>query len=404
MDELIQVSDQMGYTFFKNKMFDLAYMQTQITLQLAPLDKRVRFNSARAAYYANKYEDAIEHISVCLMLEPEWEDAKRELALYLPWVGKSEQALKIIETLPKDARTMFNLGWYNLNNGKFLEGMKCLEYGRKINCWGRNDIDLTTTEWTGQDLTGKRLLVITEGGLGDEIIFMRFLKPLYEVAKEINVMCTKETKTIFDRCQYTNKVTTGKMYPEHDYWAPMMGLPARMGLEGVTGEPYLVPDQVYVDKWKQIINTQEYNIGFRWEGGQLFEHDQRRTLPAAQMVEDLKKFGNIHSLQKELVATKHPKDVIDYRDKLETIEDTIALISLMDIIVTSCTSVTHLAGALGKRMIVLVPIVPYFLWYGKDHTSNWYDSAYVCRQTNPYNWDDPINQCMKYINAINELT
>lgn len=398
MEQFINLSDQLAYRFFQNKQYELAYRQAEITLSMNKLNKEIRFNAAKCAYYANRYDKAIEHMNVCLLLDPEGESYKRELALYLPWVGRRNDSLKIIKELPMDDRTMFNLGWYNLNNGNFLEGMKCLEKGRNINCWGTRNIDMPTPEWNGESLTGKKIFIITEGGIGDEIIFARFLYNLKEMGAKVFVKSSETIKPIFDRMPCVSYTTTKSMYPEHDYWVPSMSLPVKMELHKVSGEPYLEPNPEYVDKWKSKLTLGDFNIGIRWEGGQLFEHDQRRTLPIEDLAKKIDGMGTLFSLQKETVTTRTPPNIKDL--ELNDIEDTLAIISLMDIIVTSCTVTAHLAGAIGKKTFVIVPIVSYFTWTGDGRSSDWYNSVEVFRQTNPLNWDEPIEECVKKIKEI----
>lgn len=389
-NELMAMSDQLAYRFFQEKLYRQAFTQSEITLSMEPLNKGVRFNTAKCAYYANEYDRAIEHINICLMLDPKDENAKRELALYLPWIGKREEALKIIKELPQDDRTKFNLGWHNLEEGNFLEGMEYLQYGRKIRCWGNSDIQMPTPEWKGQNLYGKKLFVINEGGFGDEIIFARYFRELKSAGIEIFVKCSKEMESIFNRMAEVSFVTTNAMYPQHDYWVGSMSLPVCVGLNSVDGEPYLHPSHIYVEKWKKKLELEDFNIGIRWEGGQLFEHDQRRTLPIDKLNECLKSTGKLFSLQKEPINTPDNIEKLE----IESFEDTLAIISLMDIVVTSCTVTAHLAGAIGKRTIVIVPIVPYFTWSGPFH---WYDSVEILRQVNPLNWDEPIKKLEKIL-------
>ena len=302
MQDLMQMSDQLAYQFFQSKMYKQAHTQSEITLSLEPLNKGVRFNTAKCAYYANEYWKALEHINVCLMLDPNDENAKRELALYLPWVGSKREAKKIINELPKDDRTLFNMGWYHLMDGNFLEGMICLNHGRKINCWGTKDIQMPTPEWMGER---GRVFVINEGGYGDEIIFARFLKDVKDLNCKVYVKSSPEMRSIFSRMDCVEHVTSTSMYPEHDYWVGSMALPVKLGSSDVSGEPYIEPCPIHVRKWKEKLDLEDFNIGIRWEGGQLFEHDQRRTLPINELVTAIGSYGKLFSLQDPAIRSDH---------------------------------------------------------------------------------------------------
>jgi ADP-heptose:LPS heptosyltransferase len=97
-----------------------------------------------------------------------------------------------------------------------------------------------------------------------------------------------------------------------------------------------------------------------------------------------------------------PDGVIDLESQLETWEDTIAVISLLDIVITSCTAIAHIAGALGKKTIVIVPVLSYFTWAVPGSQTDWYDSVHIIRQTNPTNWDEPLDKLKKYLDLIGD--
>ena len=392
VNEVVQRSDELARIFFENKVFDLAVKQSEITLVLDPLNPSLFFNAARCHYYNFNYDKAIEYIRVALMLDPNNENSKRELSLYLAWIGKNDESVEILKSLPQDQRTKFNLGWYELRKGNIKEGFELLECGRNINCWGAN-LQFPLKKWNKTNIAGKKLLVVNDGGAGDEIIFSRFLKGLTSIGAEVTVKPSKELKSIFERFKYI-QVVEEIDYDDYDYWIPSMSLPFAMGVRAISGKPYLTPDQKYVDKWSQIIDSDKLKIGIRWEGGDLYEYHQRRTLPVNYLVSKLKYSGELYSLQKSS-KDDCPDGVINLEEKLESWEDTIAVISLMDTIVTSCTATAHIAGALGKKTIVIVPILSYFTWAVPGSKTDWYDSVYIIRQTNPYDWDEPIKELKK---------
>ena len=391
-NELLQISDVLAYKLFINKMFDEALIQAELTLRLDPLNPKLHFNAARCAYYCNKYEKAIEHMNIALLFE-ESEDYKRELALYLPWIGKEKEAIEILNKLPKDPRTKFNLGWYEMKKGNYFEAFKLIENGRMLNCWGSN-IQLPIPRWDGSDIRGKKLLVVSEGGVGDEIIFARFVIDLVGEGVDVSVATNETSKCIYDNMNL--KTVNIDDFQDFEYWIPSMSLPYIMKKNDVGHKPYLKANEKYVEKWKEKISINEFNIGIRWQGGKLYEHDQRRTIPSRLLAESLDGLGNLYSLQKDSDESC-PRNVIDLEDELESWNDTIAVISLMDVVITSCTSIAHIAGALGKRTIVLVPILSYFTWAKEGKKSDWYDSVEICRQNDPNSWVEPVKEALNLL-------
>ena len=92
------------------------------------------------------------------------------------------------------------------------------------------------------------------------------------------------------------------------------------------------------------------------------------------------------SLQKgETPAPPLPGETSPLLTPAASLEDTAGLISALDLVVTSDTAVAHLAGALGKRVWVLLHHDPDWRW-SSGKTTPWYPSARLFRQTSPGDW------------------
>jgi tetratricopeptide (TPR) repeat protein len=397
MREILQQSDNLAKFFYENKVYDLAARQAEITLAIDPLNLGLFFNAGRCHYQNADYEKAIDYMKIVLMFQPNHEAAKRELSLYYSWMGEHEKSLELLKQLPQDNRTKFNLGWYELTQGNIKRGFELIENGRVIKCWGSNR-QAPIDQWDGSLEEGKHLLVLSEGGCGDEIIFLRFLLSLAKTARmNITFQPSQQMYDVFKRIPEIKIVDEIKDYDCFDYWAPLMALPYLMKIEKMHGLPYLKANPEYVKKWEQIIKTTgKKRIGIRWQGGRLYEYHQRRTLPVGDLYDVIRDTGDIFSLQKDSDEPA-PEGAIDLEDKLETWEDTIAVISLMDMVITSCTAVAHIAGALGINTIVIVPVLSYFTWAVPGIKTDWYDSVQILRQIDPSNWDYPIKTLKEII-------
>jgi sulfotransferase len=87
-----------------------------------------------------------------------------------------------------------------------------------------------------------------------------------------------------------------------------------------------------------------------------------------------------------------PPEIVDLSGLMNTWEDTAGVISNLDLVITSCTSVAHMAAAMGKETWVIVPIMPYYLWALPGDTSPWYKSVKIFRQTTDKNWHEPFQK------------
>ena len=139
------------------------------------------------------------------------------------------------------------------------------------------------------------------------------------------------------------------------------------------------------------MNKDKPKIGIRWSGNPLFEHQQFRIFPPEKLINLHKNRDHVKffSLQRDNDLRELPEDITDLQHLLISWEDTAACIENLDLVITSCTAIAHIAGAMGKETWVIVPLLPYHCWaYGGDH-SPWYtEKTTVIRQTKFSKWDD----------------
>jgi ADP-heptose:LPS heptosyltransferase len=103
------------------------------------------------------------------------------------------------------------------------------------------------------------------------------------------------------------------------------------------------------------------------------------------------------SIQKDLrpgdaEILKNHSQIKHLGGEIETFGDTAAVISSMDLVISSDTSVVHLAGALGKPVWILLQFVPDWRWLIDRNDNPWYPTARLFRQNAARAWDDVITQ------------
>lgn len=302
--------------------------------------------------------------------------------------GEFAQSEKILleECQQDDARVIFNLGWHELRHGKLSSGMQKLDAGRFVNAYGGKRIHGEI--WKDQPLENKTLLFRSEGGLGDEIINLRFARDFQAKGARVVVGCSEPMMGFFSSVGF---VCVNNEYCEavhYDYWVPAMSAAHMLSYEYETllGKPYLKaePRQLYAKE-----NT--VRVGIRWSGNPKFEHQQHRKFDPQKLI-DLYSVPNItlYSLQRD-------DDVIDglpfadLREQLKTWEDTASIIAGLDLVITSCTSVAHCAAALGVETWVIVPALSYYTWALPGNKSPWYDSVTLFRQKTYGEWDECLD-------------
>ena len=376
-----------------------------------------RANLSKLYNHINDPVSSLRYSSINLKLNPDNHDALMEQVFsyfLLNQKDKSEAILRELIQLPNLPdelihRIKFNLGTYDLYKGRFQEGLRgFLLDGKKLGLW--KNLTLPFKFWEGGIQPGKTILIVAEGGIGDEIINVRFTKHLEELGMiPIWYTTRRELVPIFTR-QGVNVVTTLDKCPTDALWTYAMSLPIYLDLQpkDLWHGSYITPSAEYVNKWKQLLHTdsKKLKVGIRWTGNPLYEHDLHRSVPLDAIYDVvIDRDFELYSLQRDTGAddVKLYPDIIDLQDKLETFEDALGALSQMDIVITSCTSIAHASAALDiGKTIILAPISAYYTWASTTDTSTiWYsNNTKIVRQTKHACWNEPMNQLAEILDNL----
>ena len=324
-----------------------------------------------------------------------------DLELILSAQGRPDEAYEVskkaIEVDPMDHRAAFNHAWHMIRQGDLLNGYRQLRRGRFAGIYAKPYIDTDKSVWDGQeDISGKTVLFHCECGLGDEIIQVRFVKNLIEKDAKVIIGCSDSLMSVFNRIDGVSAVVdknySGRV--QFDYWIPSMNAVDIIGIgyEALSNTPYLTADPYYVEKWNQIIpDTDKLKVGIRWAGNACYEEELWRTIPPNDLINTVTMpWVEIYSLQRDDNMIDLPSHVTDLSSELISWEDTAAAMKNLDIMISSCTSIPHMSGALGVKTWVIVPTLAYYMWSYPGDGTPWYESVKVFRQKNFREWTDPL--------------
>lgn len=377
----------------------------------------VSLNLGKVYLAANKptkavksFEYAIEHTGLS-------DDLKLDYSAALFACNKKEQSYKILKEMEAniwkyDGRMadsiLFNMGVHYIAHGDFKSGVEHLSIGRKLNVFGSySKITDGLPQWDGKPKPGKHLLFLSEGGIGDEIINVRFVKNIEQMGMTCSILTTHKVEAIYDHLPFVKRIDTETYKKkDYDYWTPMMSLAHTLKLDSCdlwTG-PYLQAKPEYIEKHKNTI-TGNFKIGLRWAGNPRYDHELHRTINLTSILNCLPKENDwsLYSIQRDvgMEQLKQNPKVIDLSSKLETFDDLLGIIHNLDLVITSCTSVAHAAAAMGKRTIILIPIMEYHTWAEGKPTSSWYgDNIRLIRQVTPEIWTEAYNELKEVLKDI----
>ena len=310
-----------------------------------------------------------------------------DMALECSINGFADIGEDILRNQPQDdTRVLFNLGWHEMRHGNLKKGFEYLNYGRYINVFGLPAVNGKI--WKDESLEGKTLLFRCEGGYGDQILNFRFAKRFEEMGARVLISCAPELKELFSRHGFICIDNETVMGAHYDYWIPAMSAAyiLEMEYENLDGYPYIFPNKVN----KLFSKEKSLKVGIRWSGNPKFEDEQHRRFNPELLI-NLYDVTNttFYSLQRdENVIDGLP--FADMQDKMKSWDDTANIISGLDLVITSCTSIAHLSGAMGIPTWIVTPIMPYYTWAVPGEKSDWYDSVRLFRQEKYGEWDSPF--------------
>lgn len=312
-----------------------------------------------------------------------------DLMLAASTTGDFAEGWRIAQKLeaeePNNHRAAYNRGWYYLRQGQIQKGYQLMDRGRIAGVFGNKHPDVPTPQWDGK--TKGTILLYLEGGLGDQIHQVRYAKLIADRGCKVIVSCSGPLASLFVGVEGVSSVIQHEavfgIY--HDSWVAGMSAAVPLGLElaDLSGAPYIAKPVT--------IKGRKKRIGLRWQGNSKFEHEHHKKFPYEMMFDAVKDSDyEFISLQRDEGAEATPAWVKQV--PLNTWEDTRAAAASCDLVISSCTSVSHIAAAMGVETWVVTPIMPYFLYALDGDKTPYYDSMRLFRQEVFGDWSAPFEQ------------
>jgi hypothetical protein len=304
-------------------------------------------------------------------------------------------------TVPGDLTQRFNLAETLLLSGEFERGWR--EYHHRYGMphttmLGRR---MQQPRWNGQPIPGKTLLIHDEQGFGDTFQFMRMVPWAHErsgakIVLEVNA----ETFSLAQRSAgFDHIVARGNLPPAFDQHCELMSLPLAMGLKlsDLPGQiPYLTPDPQRVAKWQQrLADLPRPLVALVWAGRPTHFNDANRSMTLAQLAPLAQPGVTFLSIQKGPAAAQAASppvgmSMVSLSDEISDFEDTAAILTIADLLISVDSSPVHLAGALGRPAWVMLPLVPDWRWLMDRRDTPWYPSVRLFRQNTRADWRSVI--------------
>jgi tetratricopeptide (TPR) repeat protein len=363
----------------------------------------------------DRLDDALASYDRALTLRPAYPEVLSSRGVALKELGRLDEAmlgfdaaLRLKPNYP-DARN--NRAGALLLKGDLQRGFVDFE-----SRWDRSNAPAKTfisplPHWRGELLEGKKILVWDEQGLGDLIQFCRYLPLLESRGAEVTLLCRKSMFRLLSTLPAPPHFVETPP-PEHvfAYQSALMSLPHAFGttLASVpAGVPYLHAEPGRVATWATRLDRQCFRIGICWHGN--LKINLKRNVPL-ECFGPLAAIPGVHliSLMKEAVppdSTPVPFEFLgaDFDGSADAFLDTAAVMANCDLIVTSDTSIAHLAGALGRPVFLVLRHAPDWRWLATGSQSPWYPTMRLFRQKQCGAWEPVFAEIAEAVGARDRL-
>jgi hypothetical protein len=306
-----------------------------------------------------------------------------DLGVLLRNLGRLDEARLLLEAettrRPDHLEAAYELGLTLLGLGDYQAGWPLYDHRRAIPQFHIQTPVLPFPQWCGEPLAGQRIVLFPEQGLGDNIQFARFALTLRDAGASVQMLCRPALERLLAHSLDGVEVTAARGtidMGEPQFWAHFGSAPGPLGLtlQTIPAAPYLRAPS------PPSRSGEGLRVGLATRGSPAHPNDARRSLGPA----DAQRLAALPAT----VVSLHPED-----SGARDFADTADLIAGLDLVVTVDTSVAHLAGAMGKRALVLVPgFGADWRWMQGRDDSPWYPSLTLFRGAPDGTWGDAIER------------
>ncbi|HVX10533.1 MAG TPA: tetratricopeptide repeat protein [Pirellulales bacterium] len=346
-------------------------------------------------------DGALASCEQALRLRPNLASAHLSMGFVLSELGRRDEALACcaraleLDSDMPDAHKNRSLVW--LLEGRFTEGWD--EYEWRWKCPELPERPFPQPRWDGAPLEGRKILLHAEQGLGDTLHFVRYAPLVRERGGHVIVVCQRPLVSLLSRCEGVESVVAqGDALPAFDTHAPLLSLPRIFGttLDNIPADvPYLCPLPELVERWHaELATTPGFKVGIAWQGSRTHRRDRGRSIPLARFAPLAELAGvRLYSLQKnfgqeQIAQVGFGDRIVDLSPRLETFEDTAAVVQNLDLVISCDTSLVHLAGGLGRPVWTAVAVVPDWRWLLDRDDTPWYPTMRLFRQARRGDWQE----------------
>jgi len=355
-----------------------------------------------------------------LRSKPDSAEAYSNLGAVLQEQGKAARALACYQASlrlrPDFPEAHYNLALLYLSQEKFAEAWP--EYVWRLKCQHFRPRVFGKPLWDGSPLAGRTLLVHAEQGLGDTMMFVRFLSTVRKLGGRVLFESHPSLVPLLKTSGMDDVFAAGNELPPYDVYLPLLNLPSLLGVnrESLAGaSPYLAADPELTQQWSDKLSKHKgFRVGIAWQGNPEYAFDRTRSIPLDQyaplaQVEGVRLISLQKSEAEQSRIAQSARATADFPledlgpgfdEASGAFMDTAAVMKNLDLVITSDTATAHLAGALGVPVWVALCASPDWRWFVKREDSPWYPTMRLFRQQTAGDWSAPFGAMARQLTTL----
>jgi tetratricopeptide (TPR) repeat protein len=375
-------------------------------------------NRGNALLKLNRVAEALAAYDRALTFAPENAALLANRAVALRRLDRPQEAVtsakRALRSRPGFAQARFVEAVARLTLGDFGAGWRGYEARALVGDVARKDRGFNAPLWLGEpSLEGKTILLHAEQGFGDTIQFVRYVPLIAARGATIVLEVQRELTRLLSRLPgIAALVARSAALPRFDFHCPLLSLPLACATELATIPaeiPYIAPAEADVACWRARLPQRRPRVGLVWSGTRSHDNDLNRSMRLEMLspLLDLKHVTFVslqHEVREEDAAFLESRAaVVQIAPEFRDFADTAAVIASLDAVISVDTAVAHLAGAMGKPLLVLLPFAADFRWLRGRRDSPWYPSARLYRQPAFGDWASVVDEVRGDLARLGDL-
>ena len=418
----IQAINGLGVVYKEQSQYDQAIGLLKQALEIKADFYDAFFNLGSIYTSMHRHQEALDHLLEAKKIKPDSSELFCELGVFYQKSGQLDLSLlnfqKAIEMKPDYSQAIYNMSLTQLMTGHIKEGALNYEYRWKNEEFPSPRRTFNIPRWNGEDLTGKKILIWSEQGIGDEIMYASIIPEFEQLAEKVVIECAMKLALIFQWAfPWAEVKETGPVncehytyYNEFDYQIPAGSLMRffrhsiedfkqkqkpfiprlKEGEQKVRDNLKLADNQLLIGIcWRSSLQNVERSIHYLdVEELAPLQAIKNATFLAVQYDDCLPELDRVRDLNLPL---RYYTNI----DQKEDLGSTCALLGACDMVISPGTAAVQIAAALGVPSLMFVPTG--HIQFSKNHKEIPWHPTVQRLDHNPNNHDILIEHLLENI-------